>query len=129
MGTPLAVGDTSVFVAIENDRPLRAEPPARLVVSMITVGELRAGVLSAAGPAVRAARLRSLAKALEAEPLPVDDRVATAWAELRTQLRDTGRRIGVNDSWIAATAIAHGLPLATQDRDYDGVPGLTVIAL
>jgi predicted nucleic acid-binding protein len=118
-----------VFIAIENDRPLRAEPPARLVVSIVTVGELRAGVLSATDSTSRAARLRSLAKALEAEPLPVDDRVATAWAELRSTLREAGRRLGVNDSWIAATAIAHDLPLVTQDRDYDDVPGLTVIAL
>jgi predicted nucleic acid-binding protein len=118
-----------VFIAIENDRPLRAEPPERLTVSMITIGELRAGVLSAGDPASRAARLRSLAKALETEPIPVDDRVATAWSELRGMLRESGRRLPVNDSWIAATAIAHGLPLVTQDRDYDDVPGLTVIAL
>ncbi|MHA6629674.1 PIN domain-containing protein [Pseudonocardia sichuanensis] len=129
MGTTLSLGDTSVFVAIENNRPLRAEPPRRLVVSMITIGELRAAVLAAIDSTTRANRLRSLAKALEVEPLPVDDRVATAWAEMRTQLRESGRRLGANDSWIAATAIAHGLPLVTQDRDYDGVPGLTVVAL
>ena len=129
MATPLALADTSVFIAIENGRPLRAEPPDQLVVSVITVGELRAGVLGAADFGVRAARLRTLAKALEAEPLRVDDSVATAWAELRERLRGSGRRLGVNDSWIAATAIAHDLPLVTQDRDYDDVPGLTVVAL
>ncbi|GAA1290186.1 type II toxin-antitoxin system VapC family toxin [Pseudonocardia aurantiaca] len=129
MGTSLALGDTSVFIAVENNRPLRTEPPQRLVVSMITVGELRAGVLSALDSPTRAERLRSLAKAMEVEPLPVDDHVATAWAELRIRLRESGRRLGANDSWIAATAIAHDLPLVTQDRDYDGVPGLTVVAL
>jgi hypothetical protein len=35
----------------------------------------------------------------------------------------------VNDSWIAATAIAHGMPVVTQDDDYAGVPGLEVIRL
>ncbi|MGH3830805.1 MAG: hypothetical protein ACRDRS_10220 [Pseudonocardiaceae bacterium] len=35
----------------------------------------------------------------------------------------------VDDSWIAAMAIAHGLPVATQDNDYDGVPGLEVVKL
>ena len=106
-----------------------SEPPQRLVVSMITVGELRAGVLGALDSSTRAERLRSLAKAMEAEPLRVDDHVATVWAELRIRLRGAGRRLGANDSWIAATAIAHDLPLVTQDRDYDGVPGLTVVAL
>ena len=33
----------------------------------------------------------------------------------------------LNDSWIAATAIANRLPLVTQDGDYDGIPGLLVI--
>ena len=33
----------------------------------------------------------------------------------------------VNDSWIAATAMAHGLPVVTQDDDYVAVPGLAVI--
>lgn len=35
----------------------------------------------------------------------------------------------INDSWIAATAIAHGIPVATQDDDYDDVPGLDVVKL
>lgn len=33
----------------------------------------------------------------------------------------------MNDSWIAATAIAHDLALVTQDDDYDDLPGLMVI--
>lgn len=33
----------------------------------------------------------------------------------------------LNDSWIAATAIAQGIPVVTQDDDYDDVPGLAVI--
>jgi predicted nucleic acid-binding protein len=42
-------------------------------------------------------------------------------------LRDLGRRMGVNDSWIAATAIALEVPLVTQDEDCAEVPGLRVI--
>jgi predicted nucleic acid-binding protein len=44
-------------------------------------------------------------------------------------LRASGRKAPVNDSWIAATAIAHGMPVATQDDDYEGMPGLNVIRL
>jgi hypothetical protein len=33
----------------------------------------------------------------------------------------------VNDSWIAATAIAHDIPVVTQDDDYDDALGLEVI--
>lgn len=40
---------------------------------------------------------------------------------------EVGRLMPVNDSWIAATAIALGVPVVTQDDDYDGAPGLDVI--
>ncbi len=125
MTVPLA--DTSLFIAIEQGRPLRAAPPKRALVSTITVGELRLGVLAAPDATVAARRLRTLEKALEAEPVPVDAVVAEAWAALRAGLRE--RRMPINDSWIAATAIAHGIPVATQDDDYDDVPGLEVVKL
>jgi predicted nucleic acid-binding protein len=43
-------------------------------------------------------------------------------------LREQGLLIGSNDLWIAATALAHDLPVATRNlRDYKRVPGLAVI--
>jgi predicted nucleic acid-binding protein len=118
-----------LFIAQEQQRPLRNPPPSELAVSVVTVGELRLGVLAANDPVTRARRLRTLTVAADFDPLPVDDAVATAWAELRIALRDAGRRMPLNDSWIAATAIAYGLPVATQDDDYDDVPGLDVVKL
>jgi predicted nucleic acid-binding protein len=64
---------------------------------------------------------------LQLEPVPIDERVAESWARLRVGLRDSGQRMPVNDSWIAATAIGHGLPVVTQDDDYVELAGLTVI--
>jgi predicted nucleic acid-binding protein len=37
------------------------------------------------------------------------------------------KNMPINDSWIAATALAAGVPVVTQDADYDDVPGLAVI--
>jgi predicted nucleic acid-binding protein len=91
------------------------------------VGELRAGVLSASDGTARSRRLATLTRALELAPLPIDDRVAEAWADLRIALRDSGQRMPVNDSWIAATAMAHGLVLLTQDDDHVELPGLEVV--
>lgn len=122
------LADTSLFVARESGRAVRVEAlPDELLVSIVTIGELRAGVLAASDVVVRDRRLQTLEAALGMAPLPVDDRVASAWARLRVELRDAGQRLGVNDSWIAATAIAHDLSIVTQDRDYDAVPGLTVV--
>lgn len=123
------LADTSLFVAVEQSRPLRAPAPAAVAVSMITVGELRLGVLAATDASTRTRRRATLAQAMSFDPLPVDDPVAQAWAELQQALAGTGRRLARNDSWIAATAIAHGLPIATQDDDYDDVPGLDVVKL
>jgi predicted nucleic acid-binding protein len=122
------LADTSLFIAHESGRPLRTEVlPDRLAVSVITIGELRAGVLAASDVATRDRRLGTLTAALTLDPVPVDEAVAAAWARLRVELRDRGLRMPVNDSWIAATAIAIGVAVVTQDEDYVDLPGLTVI--
>ncbi len=124
-----ALADTSLFVAIEQSRPLRMAAPASVAVSMVTIGELRLGVLAATDQVTRAKRRATLTQAASFDPLPVDDSVAQAWAELQLALGRVGTRMRGNDSWIAATAIAHGLPVVTQDDDYDNVPGLEVVKL
>lgn len=125
-----ALADTSVFIARESGRPLDVKAlPDEIAVSVITLGELRAGVLAAVDVTIRDRRLATLAAALAIEPLPIDSAVASAWARLRVLLRDTGQRLPVNDSWIAATAMAHGVPVVTQDDDYIRLPGLDVITV
>lgn len=120
-----ALTDTSVFIARESGRRLHeASLPEELAVSVITIAELRAGVLAADDIAVRDRRLATLTAAQALAALPVDDAVGAAWAQLRVRLREAGRRMPVNDSWIAATAIAAGLPVLTRDDDYDAAAGL-----
>ena len=49
---------------------------------------------------------------------------------LRVHLAETGRRMGVNELWIAAIAVARGLPVTTQDDDFaalEGASGFAVI--
>ena len=122
------LADTTVFIAHESGRSLHVDAlPDRLAVSVITIGELRAGVLAAADLETRDRRLSTLTAALALDPVPVDERVAEAWARLRVSLHDLGLRMPLNDSWIAATAIALGVPVVTQDDDYVEVPGLAVI--
>lgn len=65
--------------------------------------------------------------ALSLDPVPVDDRVAEAWARLRAALEQAGLRMPANDSWIVATAMSLGVPVVTQDDDYSELPGLSVI--
>ncbi len=123
-----ALADTSLFIANEAGRPVREDRlPESIAVSVITIGELRAGVLAADTTAVRDRRLATLTNALALDPIPIDQSVAEAWATLRLALRDQGMRMLVNDSWIAAIAISLGIPVVTQDDDYLHAPGLEVI--
>ena len=122
------IADTTLFIARESGRALDEDAlPDELGVSVITIGELRAGVLAAADLETRDRRLATLTAALALEPTLVDGPIAAAWAKLRVALRDTGQTMPVNDSWIAATALALNVSVVTQDDDYVEIPGLSVI--
>jgi tRNA(fMet)-specific endonuclease VapC len=59
--------------------------------------------------------------------LPYDDALAWKWAELVSQTR-RGRPISFPDSWIAATALRHGMPLVTHNpQHFEDIPGLKII--
>jgi hypothetical protein len=126
-----ALADTSLFVGLETDRVAEQILASfDLGVSAITLGELRLGVLSASkqgDPATASRRLATYQLARQFDPLPVDEQVSDAWALLVAQLRVQGRKAPINDAWIAATALAHKLPVVTQDTDYAAMPGLEVI--
>jgi predicted nucleic acid-binding protein len=124
------LADTSVFIALESGRSVAVDRvPDRTAVSVVTIAELRVGVLAAIDAATRARRLATLTNAMAFDPVPIDDAVAEAWADLRIRLRDRGLRMPVNDSWIAATAMALRIPVVTQDADYVDLEGLEVIRL
>ena len=122
------LADTSVFIARESGRPIQASLlPDELAVSIITIGELRAGVLAARDVTTRDMRLATLTAAMTLDPIAIDDDVAAQWARLRVLLRDAGQRMPVNDSWIAATAMALQVPIVTQDDDYINLAELPVV--
>lgn len=116
--------DTSVFIADEEGRALASDRlPDEAAISVVTLAELELGVHLAASEAVRGVRLRALqATQSTYVALPVDATVASAFAELVATTRREGRRPKVQDAWIAATAIAAGVPVYTQDSDFDGLP-------
>lgn len=120
--------DTSVLIALEQDRAVdRSLLPNECAVSIITLGELRLGILAAQDSDQRTQRLETMVEVLAFDALPVDKAVIANWASLKVRLRDAGLRMESNDALIAATAIAHQVPLVTQDRDFLVVPGLEVI--
>jgi hypothetical protein len=119
--------DTSVFIGQEQTRTIGPLPDEG-AISVMTIAELHVGVLLAAGPKLRAQRLRTLGRVERAfQPLPVDDVVARTFAEIVSDARRKRRQPRVVDALIAATAVAHDLPLYSQDRDFRLMPGVKLV--
>lgn len=95
---------------------LRANERA-LVVDPVVLGEIRFGIpLLPAG-----ARRRQLERWFQQgvgriSCLPWDATVGLRWAELLADLRGAGCPMAIKDSLIAATALTHGLTVATLNR-------------
>lgn len=61
--------------------------------------------------------------------IEIDEVIAWSASRVARELKKAGRHIGDNDIWIAATALAHGLPLVSLNaRHFNRVPGLQVLA-
>jgi predicted nucleic acid-binding protein len=126
--TPAVILDTSIFIADEQGRPLARPLPEEVGVSVVTLAELELGVLVAQEPDVRSRRLSTLTRVREqTSGLPADDRVASAYARLAATELAAGRRPRVHDTWIAATALAHGAEVWTQDADFLSFAAVEVV--
>ena len=98
-----------------------ADLPGEIAVSAITMAELAAGPHATTDPAERARRQDRLQRAEATfEPLPVDIAVARAYGRVYAAVGATGRKARgwrAVDLFIAATAVAAGLPLYTRNPD------------
>jgi predicted nucleic acid-binding protein len=130
---PAGVLDTSVFIANETGRQLdESVLPGEVATTVITLAELHTGVLAASTSDIRAQRIATLESVADMEALPVDEEAARMWARLRIHLAETGRRVRINDLWIAAIAASRSLPVITQDNDFDaldGAAGLIIVRI
>jgi predicted nucleic acid-binding protein len=118
--------DTSVLVA-EDVAPI----PGELAISIVSIAELKFGVLVARNDQTRATRLSRLS-AIERrfDPLPVDEAVADSYARLAARVVAVGRqpRVRVMDLLIAATAHAHSAAIYTRNgADLAGIEDLVTV--
>jgi tRNA(fMet)-specific endonuclease VapC len=122
--------DTSVVIAMRDITDPSALPEEPLITT-VTLAELSAGPLVARDEAERAARQAHLQQAeADFDPLPFDRVSARAFGQVAASLRRSGRKSAARayDALIAATAMAHGLPVYTcNTADYEGIDGLQVV--
>ena len=122
--------DTSALIAL----PQIADPsdlPSEPLITTVTLGELSVGPLVARDERERAARQAHL-QAAEADfdPLPFDRASARAFGQVAASLRRSGRKTAARayDALIAATAVAHQLPVYTCNAaDFEGIEDLQVV--
>ena len=96
-----------------------------LFLPQVALAELYAGAYRSAHPEKN---LRQIARFLEAvNVLLPDGSTPEVYGRISAQLAGAGTPIPQNDIWIAAIALQTGLPLATADRHFQNVIGLTVL--
>jgi tRNA(fMet)-specific endonuclease VapC len=100
-------------------------------ISIITASELLHGVHRAPDGARRTQRRAFVEHVLaELEVLPITLEVGRIHADIWAQLEAAGDLVGAHDLWIAATALANGLSIATVNaRDFERIPGVQVLAV
>ncbi len=125
--------DTSVLVDAERDSRVLEQLPedARHAISVITVSELLHGVHRATTDRVRIRRQVVVEALLGAiEQLPITSRIARLHSQIWAELQAKGEVIGAHDLWIAATALTHGLALATVNAgEFKRVPALELLPI
>ncbi len=110
-----ALLDTSIV--IQNVELVELGTQETAAISVITLGELRAGVSLARDPSIRASRQARLTAIRSAfSPLPVDETVAEHYGEVLAAARTAGRITKATDLLILATAAATGRVLWTRDE-------------
>jgi predicted nucleic acid-binding protein len=88
-----------------------------IAVDPVIVGELRFGILILPKGRRRTALERWFDEGVSRlHCLPWGAETGLKWAALLARLRTTGKAMPIKDSLIAATALVHGLAVATRNR-------------
>ncbi len=121
--------DTNICIYIRQNKPpevlkrFQKLRPGEAVLSVITFGELLYGAARSTRRAEALARLEELRRLLPV--LPLNEAVADSYGTIRADLESRGERIGNNDLWIAAHALAANLVLVTNnEKEFSRVKGL-----
>ncbi|MEA1926985.1 MAG: type II toxin-antitoxin system VapC family toxin [Candidatus Auribacterota bacterium] len=125
--------DSNIFIDLERSKAdlsdyIKGRDDEEIFISIISASELLHGVHRANTARIRAKRLAFVEAILRSLPiLDLDLAIARSHAQLWSDLESQGLMIGVHDSWLAASCIAHDLTLITGNlREFNRVPGLTV---
>jgi tRNA(fMet)-specific endonuclease VapC len=131
MGGSHVILDTNILIRLERELKKRERgsatrfmeqlPASRICITPTIAGEFCSGASMA--------KKERWEKALVVyEMLDITSETSWIYGEIYRDLAAQGALIGANDIWIAATALTHGLPIATGNlREFQRVRGLVVV--
>lgn len=127
-----AVLDTSAVIEFFRGRPGTAAAIAglsRIVLPVAVVAELLAGRVGLRRRLEGERQVRELLRSPRVEIAGATEGTAERWAVIWDGLRRAGRPVPINDIWIAASAMEHGLVVVTTDRHFLDIPQILVTLL
>lgn len=100
-----------------------------IFIPAIVLGELNYGFMRGSRQKSNESKLRQIISRLSIEIIHVDEDVARKYAVIYTSLVKKGRKIPVNDVWIAACCMEVGGTLLTRDKHFAEVEQIESIIL
>jgi tRNA(fMet)-specific endonuclease VapC len=119
--------DTNFYVAFkkrEDAAVVTLKKADYIAVNTVILGELLAGFRCGTREEQNREELDLFFDSPRVDLLPVDDGTAEFYAQIFADLKQKGRPIPTNDLWLAASAMQHGLALATYDDHFNSIGGL-----
>jgi len=119
--------DTNVYAAFKRNDPQAVELVRRsefIGVTVVVLGELLAGFRCGSREGQNRRELDQFLDSPRVSVLQADEETAEFYGAVFSDLKSKGRPIPSNDIWIAASALRHGLALASNDEHFRFVSGL-----
>ncbi len=100
-----------------------------LFIPSVVLGELTYGFMKGSRQELNERKLREIIRRLDIEIITVDEHVARKYAIIYTYLVKKGKKVPINDVWIAACCMEVGGTLLTRDRHFEVIEQIESIIL
>jgi tRNA(fMet)-specific endonuclease VapC len=126
----IAVDANAISEMLRGDRRITkvVESATECWVPLFAYGELMAGFIGGNRAAANQELFQKFLSRQNVELLCPDEQTARTYGALLVQMRRAGTPIPINDLWIAALTMQHGLRLLTRDRHFERIPQLSLLA-
>ncbi len=125
--------DTNIYSDFAEALPdvveILATSGEHLFMPSIVLGELNYGFMKGSRQEFNEKKLRQIINRLKIEIIAVDEHVARKYAIIYASLLKKGRKIPINDVWIAACCMETGGTLLTRDRHFGAIDQIETIIL